>query len=70
MFQFLEVAAVWKKVQELVQDAKEDVSDLYSEPLVRLNQVCLVHLVEGRVKLGALKVLKRTERSQYTLFIF
>ena len=68
-FELVEVVTRGQKIKELVKHFEENVSHFNREKFVGLNQVVLVHLVEGRVKLGAFEILERRQRSQHSLLI-
>ena len=69
IFHWSEALAITEQVQELVQDAEEEITSLDGKTLVWLAQVFLVHLLEGRIVPSTLKILERWQRPEHGVLI-
>ena len=66
---WFEALAIAEQVQELVQDAEEEITSLDGKTLVWLAQVFLVHLLEGRIVPSTLKILQRWQRPEHGVLV-
>ena len=69
IFYWSEALAITEQVQELVQDAEEEITSLDGKALVWLAQVLLVHLLEGRIVPSTLKILQRWQRPEHGVLV-